>query len=109
MNGAKTRPLRIGTERRVRTELFSCSTPTSLHLVMDDLAVNHRKDRADLFDLLVLHAEIILVENSQIRQFTSFDRADLIFNPQKPTVSAREKPKNFLPCDLLVAIHSRAE
>src|SRR5215471_18050505 len=54
---------------------------TSLHLVMDDLAVNHRKDRADLFDLLVLHAEIILVENSQIRQFTRFNRADLIFQP----------------------------
>src|SRR4030095_3901355 len=76
---------------------------------MDDLAVNDGKDRADLLDLLVLHAEIILVENSQIRQFTGFDRADLIFHPQEPTISVREKPKRFLPGDLLVAVHSRAE
>src|SRR5262245_30787593 len=76
---------------------------------MDYLAVNDGEDRADLFDLLVLHAEVILIENSQLRQFIGLDRADLIFHPQEPTISPREKPKSFLPRDLLVAVHSRTE
>src|SRR5262245_38611656 len=78
-------------------------------VVVDDLPVDNRQERAHLLDFYLWHREVITIQNRQVGELAWLDCADLVFHSQEPAVAAREHTDCFITGEVLVAVDTSSE